>query len=139
MIDDILKFGSGFNWITPAIAFIQDLANGPARHFGIPALAVLDKRDIKRLLTKHGVRVWGLMYNLDMDTLMFSVPEAQAKWTYYLLQRENIPVLYAPSEVVNSSTHRSRSSPTHATKRNPKTEIRLESLFNFLDKLHNEL
>lgn len=107
MIDIILDIGASFDWLSPTIAFAQDFLNGPAADFGIPSNAGFARGDIKRLLKKHGVRVWGLMLNPGGDMLMFSVPKSQAAWAYYLLQREGVPVLYAPVEVTGEVKRRS--------------------------------
>ncbi len=94
--DLLLDVGSAFDWITPTIAFIQDIRYGPPASFGIPSVAGWGRSDIKRLLQKYGVRVWGLMLTIDGEVLMFSVPASKAKWAYYLLQREGVPLLYSP-------------------------------------------
>jgi len=136
MSDPIMEIGSSFNWITPAAAFIQDILNGPCSHFGIPALSKWDRRGIKRLLTQHGIRVWGLMYTLDMETLMFSVPKAKAQWAYLVLQKEGVPVLYAPPGVVNSSTTRDKRNPsTRKSGKRTKSTNLLDQFFEFLDRL----
>jgi len=129
MLDTLLNIGCAFNWITPAAAFAQDFCNGPVSDFGIPANAGWDRGDIKQLLTRHGVHVWGLMYNLDGDMLMFTVKNPQAWWTHYLLQREGVPILYAPAEIVNSTPHPKKTGVT-----NP-LESFLDSLDHFLDFL----
>jgi hypothetical protein len=125
MLDTLLNVGCAFDWITPTVAFMQDFLNGPVSDFGIPANAGWSRSDIKRLLKRHGVRVWGLMFNISGDMLMFTVRKTQARWTYFLLEREGVPILYAPAEVVNSSPRRSKK----------KTQVTdpLESVFNFLD------
>ncbi len=130
MLDEFLKVASAFDWITPSVAFLQDFLNGPVSDFGIPANAGWSSWDIKRLLKKHGVRVWGLMLNTSGDTLMFTVGKAQAKWAYYLLEREGVPIRYAPAEVVNSL-------PKQIKKRDAATSP-LDSVFNFLDKLDDD-
>jgi hypothetical protein len=129
MLDTLLNIGCAFDWITPTAAFVEDFFNGPTQisDFGIPANAGWDRADIKRLLTTRGVKVWGLMYNTTGDTMMFTVRKSQAKWTYYLLQREGIPVLYAPAEVVNSAPQ--------GTPKKTNTADPLESIFNFLDNM----
>lgn len=101
MLDQFLTIAGAFDWITPIVAFIQDFFNRPVSDFGIPSSAGWGRRDIKRLLTRHDVRVWGLMLNLSGDMLMFTVPTSQAKRAYDLLQREGVPLLYAPAETVN--------------------------------------
>lgn len=131
MLDTLLNIGCAFDWITPTTAFIQDLFNGPVSDFGIPANVGWDRHNIKRLLTKHGVRVWGLMYNFNGEILMFTVRKPQAKWAYYLLHREGVPILYAPAEVVNSS-------PQHSPKKTNVTDP-LKPVFDFLDSLDLDL
>jgi hypothetical protein len=102
MFDAILDFGCGFDWITPAWAFVQDFLNRPASHFGVPGNAMWGRRDLRRLLRKYGVKVWGLMYDSTGDLLMFAVPKSQARWAYYCLEKERVPILYAPREVAAS-------------------------------------
>jgi hypothetical protein len=128
MLDRVLNFACAFDWITPALAFAQDFLNGPVADFGIPANAGWSRRDIKRLLSRYGVRVWGLMFSGDL--LMFTVPKAQARWAYYLLKREGVPILYAPAEVVNSSPGRTDKQ-SHIT-------TPLDPALDFLDRLHND-
>lgn len=106
MIDIILDIGAGFNWLSPTIAFAQDFLNGPAADFGIPSNAGFTRGDIRRLLRKHGARSWGYVYNVAGDMIMLSVPKSQAAWAYYLLQREGVPVLYAPAEVTGEPVKR---------------------------------
>ena len=130
MYDRFLKVGSSFNWITPAIAFLRDLLNGPHSDFGIPADSGLGKGDIRRLLTAHGVQVWGLMLNLSGDVLMFTVPKNQARWAYYVLGREGIPILYAPAEIAEPLR---RKSTANNQVTNPVARV-----FDFLDMLHQE-
>ena len=125
MLDTLLDVGCAFDWITPTLAFIQDFLNGPVSHFGISAYIGWDRSDIKRLLKSYGVRVWGLMYNFSGDMLMFTVPKTQARWAYYLLQREGVPILYAPKEAVYL--------PKTTTAPDP-----LDSVFKFLDKLEQD-
>jgi hypothetical protein len=128
MLDRVLNFACAFDWITPALAFAQDFLNGPVADFGIPAHAGWSRRDIKRLLSRYGVRVWGLMFSGDL--LMFTVPKAQARWAYYLLKREGVPILYAPAEAVNSSPDRTDKQ-SHIT-------TPLDPALDFLDRLHDD-
>ena len=127
MLDQLLEIGSAWNWITPGIAFLQDLLNGPGSHFGIPVNAGWDKDDIRELLTRHGVRIWGLMPNLSCDMLMFAVPKNQARWAYYLLKLRAVPVLYAPADVVEAWERGSR--------RKVNAQTPLDAVFDFLDRL----
>lgn len=130
MIDKLFDLGTVFDWITPTSAYVQDFFNGPVSDFGIPAHASYDRADIKHLLNSHGIRVWGLMYSTSEEIVMFSVPKAQAKWAYYLLQRERIPVLYAPAE----ATHSSKNPRKQANPSDP-----FEAVFNFLDNLEKKI
>jgi len=124
MLDKLVDIGCAFDWITPTIAFVQDFLHSPARDFGISPLAGWGRGDIKRLLNGSGVQVWGLMYNVSGDILMFTVPQAQAQWAYDLLQREGIPILYAPAIDINTSKNNNK-------KTDPSDS--LDSVFNFLD------
>ncbi|MBE7554375.1 MAG: hypothetical protein HS126_25265 [Anaerolineales bacterium] len=128
MLDELLDLGCNFDWITPTFAFIQDWLNGPTADFGISAFGIWGRDDIRKLLTKHGIKVWGIMYNVSGDMIMFTVRKAQGKWAYYLLQREGVPILYAPTEVV----YIPKTSSKDTDLPNP-----IEAVFNFLDKLEN--
>ena len=99
MLDTTLNILCAFDWLTPMAAFVQDALNGPACHFGIPASAGWISGDIKRILQRRGVQVWGLMYNVSGDILMFSVRKSQVKWAYDILEKEGVPVLYTPRAV----------------------------------------
>ena len=72
MIDKFLAFGSIFDWITPSVAFLQDLLNGPVSDFGIPANIGWRIRDIRWLLNQYGIKFWGFMYDFNDETLMFT-------------------------------------------------------------------
>lgn len=106
MLDKILNIGCAFDWITPTWAIFQDFFNGPVSHFGIQANVGFTRGDIRRLLRKHGARSWGYVYNVAGDMIMLSVPKSQATWAYYLLQREGVPILYAPNEVTGEPVKR---------------------------------
>jgi hypothetical protein len=101
MMDQLLNFGCTFDWITPALAFIRDFFSGPVSDFGIPTNPVWGRREIKRLLNEYEVNVWGLMYTLSGDVLLFSVKKQQAKFAYILLRRAGVPLLYVPKEAVD--------------------------------------
>jgi hypothetical protein len=90
MVDRLLSFGTTFDWISPTLAFIQDIANGPSCPFFVPYNAGWSGREIERLLKHHGIKVWGLM--IVNDAIMFSVRQAQARWTLYVLERAGVPI-----------------------------------------------
>lgn len=72
--------------------------------FGIPITPHWGSREIKRLLNDHGVRVWGLMFDLAGNVLLFTVKKNQAEYTYYLLRDMGIPIVYAPVDVMDTFT-----------------------------------
>ena len=91
MLDKLLEIGSWFDWISPALAQVQDIANGPSHTFLIPQASGWSGREISRMLREHGVKHWGMM--IVNHTLMLSVRQKQARWADYLLQRSGIPLL----------------------------------------------
>ena len=101
-----MNFICNFDWITPSWAILQDFLNRPAALFGIRADAGFDRGDIRRILKSHGVKSWGYAYNVAGDLIMLSVPKSQARWANYLLQKEGVPVLFAPDEVTGETKRR---------------------------------
>lgn len=92
LFDDLIDIFSLHNLLEPLIAFFQDILNGPGTFFGVPSLAGFTKRQVKQLLEKNGIRVWGDMY--DGDVLIFSVKEDQAKKAFRVLTVAEVPVLF---------------------------------------------
>ncbi len=66
--------------------------------------------EIERLLTRHGVRVWGRGFL--GDCLYFSVKRRQARWTEYLLWRAGVPVVSRPFDPRNRRYAESRPQPS---------------------------
>jgi len=91
MLNKALEIGRSFDWITPVLAQIQNVANGPHRTFLISGGSGWSGHRIGRMLREHGVRYWGMM--IVSQKLMLTVRQEQAGWTQYLLQREGIPLL----------------------------------------------
>ncbi|MCL4298902.1 MAG: hypothetical protein KJ077_24410 [Anaerolineae bacterium] len=102
MIDKFLTIAAAFDWISPTLAYIQDFRYGQVSDFGIPASSGWSRSNIKRLLKKHGVPVWGVMLNFRGDTLMFTVPYHQAQAVSDLLLGQGVSILHAPAEVTSS-------------------------------------
>jgi hypothetical protein len=69
--------------------------------FWVPRDAGFSGIEIERLLTRHGVRVWGRGF-LD-DSLYFHVKKRQARWAEYLLWRAGIPVVSRPFDSRNQA------------------------------------
>lgn len=90
MLDRIFEISAYFDWISPLMACIQDVVNGPAYTFRVPEACGWSGLQIERMLHDHGVRIWGQM--IVKHTILFTVRLAQARWTQYLLQRAGIPV-----------------------------------------------
>lgn len=95
-LDDLLNIGAAFDWITPSVAFINDVLNGPTSDFGIPISAGISPGDIKRLFDQRGIKVWGLMLNPKGNTLMLTVNRSQATAAYDLLKQNGVPLEYSP-------------------------------------------
>lgn len=129
MWDKLLSVGTVFDWISPLLAAVQDVANGPSHTFLVPEACGWSAREIERLLTARGIRVWGLM--IVRDTIMFSVRQSQARWAQYLLEREGIPIEAA---FVHSAAGRSERS---RTKTGPSAPH--ESIEDWFDELLNLL
>ncbi len=100
MLDKLLNIGCAFDWITPTIAFIQDFLGGPVSDFGIPANPYLGRSEIRRLLMREGIHVWGLMYDFHGEVLMFTVNKLDAEFTCHILLRNGIPIMFAPKEII---------------------------------------
>jgi hypothetical protein len=98
MLDTLLNVGSAFDWITPLWAFIQDFFSGPVADFGIPARTGWSRDDIRRYLNTYGIRVWGLMYDLRGEVLMFTVNHKDADFVNYLMSGSTPPLPPAPLE-----------------------------------------
>jgi hypothetical protein len=90
-VDKLLGWGAGADWISPLIAIIQDLTNGPHHHFYVDRNAGWSANEVKRLLKRQGIQVWGLM--VTDGAIIFTVRQAQALRAQYLLQQEGIPIL----------------------------------------------
>ena len=91
MLNKLLEIGMSFDWITPVLAQVQNVANGPHRTFLVSGGSGWSGHRIERLLRDNGVRCWGMM--IVSQKLMLTVRQEQAGWTQYLLQREGIPLL----------------------------------------------
>ncbi len=90
MWDRILEIGSIFDWISPVMAFLEDLVNGPSHTFLVPMPCHRSGVEMSRLLKGYGIRAWGLM--IVNGKLMLTVRKAQARWAQYLLEREGIRI-----------------------------------------------
>ena len=85
MLDGFLKYGSGFDWITPLLAFIQDARYGQPLQINVPYNAGYSFRELTGALQEKGVKTWGLM--VVGDTITFTVRKPQARYALYWLGR----------------------------------------------------
>lgn len=92
LFDDLIDIASLRNLFTPLVAFFEDILYGPGVFFGVPSMAGYSKRQVRQLLEKNGIRVWGDMY--DGDIIIFSVKEDQAKRAFRILTVADIDVLF---------------------------------------------
>jgi hypothetical protein len=127
VLDDFLDLMSNFDPISPALTLIQDALNGPSVDFAVSAYAGWTKGKIRRLLSKHGVKVWG--FDLSDTILTFTVRTSQAKWAYYLLDREGVPIVSAPAEALDAPEKGGRK------REQARGGSLLDQLFDLLDRL----
>ena len=85
MRDELLKFGAGFDWITPLWAFVQDVKYGQPFQVNVPYNLGWSGNQVTDALNEKGIRTWGLMV-VD-ETITFTVRKPQARYTLYWLER----------------------------------------------------
>ena len=89
MFDKLLEVGSIFDWITPAFAFIADLAHWPPFTIEITgARGGMKWGDVAKLLHKSGVKTWGEMW-VD-ERLIFTVPKRQRQLAARVLDKNGV-------------------------------------------------
>jgi hypothetical protein len=88
MIDRLLEVGTCFDWISPVLAAVQGIANGPGHTFLFADDCGWSGSEVAGYLEDHGVKTWGHMV-VD-HTVMITVKETQARWSQYLLDRAGI-------------------------------------------------
>lgn len=129
MLNKLLEIGTVFDWISPLLAELQDITNGPSHTFLIPEDCGWSGREIEQLLRQHGVKTWGLMIIDQM--IMITTRLTQARWAQYLLSRERIPIEYGLIDERAAHTN-------HPTRENNTMSL-LETLDRWLNELENLL
>lgn len=134
-IDVFLDVASTPDWISPLTAIVQDLVNGPRHDYYVDAYAGRSVNDVKRLLKRNGVKVWGAMLFDDMIT--FTVKEPQARWAQYVLERAGITI--HAGQVVEQAyqPHGTFERPAAGPARQRVTGF--QSLFDWLDELGEKI
>ncbi len=130
MVNPLLEFGTNFDWISPALAAVRDVANGGNYTFFVPEGCGWAARDIRLMLQGHGVRVWGLMTVNRL--IMLTVRRAQARWAEYLMLRYGVPLVsgYAPRPGEPRRLHRTRTDPASPLTRFEQWVYRLQQRLN---------
>jgi hypothetical protein len=90
MDDKLLAAFAAVDWISPLLAMLGNVINGPSYTFLIPYDCGWSGREIISLLKRHGIKSWGHM--VVSNTLMLTVRQAQAEWAHYVLDRAAIPM-----------------------------------------------
>lgn len=96
----LFDFLSIFDWVTPTLGIIESLANDPT-FFGTNSWTFFVPYDdslgagwnaaqIKSLLEKNGIKVWGKQ--ISGGEFFFSVSRDQARWAENLLSQHSIPL-----------------------------------------------
>jgi hypothetical protein len=101
---DLWDVVAQWDWITPIWAFIQDFLNGPVVDFGINPYGGWSKWNIRQLLKRNGIKSWGYLLNISVDTLMFTIRKQDAWFAYHQMTSAGVPVLYAPVGVRDETT-----------------------------------
>jgi len=102
--DELLQIGTIFDWISPTLSIVQDVANGPSHTFLIPQDCGWTGMEIANLLRRRGIKTWGHM--IVNGTFMITVRQPQAQFAQYLLEQAGLPTGIEPG----SSQHGQRRS-----------------------------
>lgn len=84
-----------FDWISPLLAAVQDVAHGGGFTFVIPEDCGQAGRAIARGLNRRGVKTWGLM--IVNRQILVTVPHRQARYAARLLLRAGLPLETIPA------------------------------------------
>jgi len=95
-LGDLLQMGTVFDWISPGLSIVGDLANGGGHTFLIPEDCGWTGHEIAKMLHSRGIKTWGHM-NVN-STFMISVKPSQAAFAHYLLERAGLPIGAEPAQ-----------------------------------------
>lgn len=111
MLNKVLSVGAGFDWISPLWKLILDYRRRPSVGYSIPADCGWQSYAIQDILCNSGIKLWGLA--LYQETFVFSVREAQAQYTQYLLEKSGIPY-YGGISHIKLTSQSAKTSSTNA-------------------------
>jgi hypothetical protein len=93
MLDTILSYGTGLDWMTWVYALARTALEGGVE-IGVDAAAGWDRGDVARLLRANGVRCWGFRWMPGADYFIFSVPRASEERALDVLAACGLPLVY---------------------------------------------
>jgi hypothetical protein len=87
-VDELLAAGTAFDWLSPALAYLQDLWHGGGYTFAVPCAAGYSGGAIVDTLHERGIETWGHM--LVNGHILFTVPIGKVDQARALLEREGL-------------------------------------------------
>ena len=91
MFDDLLDIVTGYNLVTPLVSFFRELVT-PHEWFGLPLHAGYSCREVRRVLTRWGVRHWGTQE--DSPYMILAVHRDDVRKGRKALQSAGMDVLW---------------------------------------------
>lgn len=76
---------------SPLVAPLRNVVEGPSHRFAVHADAGWSGHDIETLLASYGVTLWDKL--ALGNRVCFTVRQAQAQWTQYLLERQGLTII----------------------------------------------
>jgi hypothetical protein len=89
-LDEILKLGTMFDWITPAVAIAEDISHGGGHTFHIPRDCGLTARQVQKVLTRQGIATWGLTIDDRHNEITITCDKKDAKKAATALRRAGL-------------------------------------------------
>ena len=87
--DKLLAIGSAFDYITPAVAVVQDVTNGAHHTLLIPENCGRSGRSIERMLDRAGIDTWGAM--VVNRRILLTVRAGDVGLAHRVLDRAGVP------------------------------------------------
>jgi hypothetical protein len=87
-VDDLLAVGTAVDWLSPVLAYLQDLLHGGGYTFAVPCDAGYSGGAIVDKLHERGIETWGHM--IVNGRILFTVPAGQADQARAVLETEGM-------------------------------------------------